>query len=315
VAAIVDDEVPRRLSQFESIYQLAMEVAKRGIRLRDAVAGLSLGETVDVDAAEKKGRLLPPIDHPDPAHLFVTGTGLTHLGSAAQRDLMHRAATESGNQTDTMRMFQMGVQDGKPLAGVRGVQPEWFFKGNGNSVSASGRPLLSPSFATDAGEEPEIAGIYLIGTDGSPLRMGFCLANEFSDHVMESKNYLWLSHSKLRPVSLGPELLTGPLPQDVRGTVRILRGDVVHWQKSFFSGEANMSHTIENLESHHFKYDLFRKPGDVHVHLFGTATLSYSDGVKTKSRDVFEIEASPFRFPLRNELRRSERVPVKVSPL
>ena len=28
------------------------------------------------------GALLPPITHPDPAHCCVSGTGLTHLGSA-----------------------------------------------------------------------------------------------------------------------------------------------------------------------------------------------------------------------------------------
>ena len=44
-----------------------------------------------------------------------------------------------------------------------------------------------------------------------------------------------------------------------------------------------MSHTIANLEHHHFKYGLFRQPGDVHVHMFGTATLSFADGIKTRS--------------------------------
>jgi hypothetical protein len=40
----------------------------------------------------------------------------------------------------------------------------------------------------------------------------------------------------------------------------------------------------------------------VHVHFFGTATLSFADGVKTESGDEFEIEAPPFRLPLRNRL-------------
>ena len=75
------------------------------------------------------------------------------------------------------------------------------------------------------------------------------------------------------------------------------------WEKPFLSGEANMSHTIANLEHHHFKYDLFRQPGDVHVHMFGTATLSFADGVKTEAGDVFEIEAGDFGLPLRNALK------------
>jgi hypothetical protein len=61
-----------------------------------------------------------------------------------------------------------------------------------------------------------------------------------------------------------------------------------------------MSHYVRNLEHHHFKYDLFRRPGDVHVHFFGTATLSFADGIKTQDGDVFEIEAEPFGLPLRN---------------
>ena len=53
-----------------------------------------------------------------------------------------------------------------------------------------------------------------------------------------------------------------------------------------------MSHAIANLEAHHFKYALFRQPGDVHVHFFGTATLSFADGFHAEKGDVFEIEIS-----------------------
>ena len=63
-----------------------------------------------------------------------------------------------------------------------------------------------------------------------------------------------------------------------------------------------MSHAVGNLEHHHFKYELFRRPGDVHVHFFGTATLSFADGIKARDGDVFEIEAPPFSFPLCNPL-------------
>ena len=64
-----------------------------------------------------------------------------------------------------------------------------------------------------------------------------------------------------------------------------------------------MSHHVRNLERHHFKYTLFRRPGDVHVHFFGTATLSFADGVYARDEDVFEIEAPPFALPLRNPLK------------
>ncbi|RUZ72345.1 GguC protein, partial [Mesorhizobium sp. M7A.F.Ca.US.006.01.1.1] len=170
-------------------------------------------------------------------------------------------------------------------------------------------------FAKDAGEEPEVAGIYVIGDDGAPFRVGFTLSNEFSDHVTERVNYLFLAHSKLRNASFGPEILIGDLPSDIRGTSRIVRDSEVLWEKPFLSGEANMSHTIANLEHHHFKYAAFRQPGDVHVHMFGTATLSFADGIRTEAGDVFEIEAGDFGLPLRNPLEIEQPVKVAVKAL
>ncbi|MGB2200170.1 MAG: AraD1 family protein [Pseudooceanicola atlanticus] len=283
-----------------SLYALAMECLEKGQGLRDRIASLGMNGAVDLDALYVSHRLLPPVTHPDPAHLHLTGTGLTHLGSASTRAEMHKKAT--GDETDSMKMFRMGVEGGKPANGAAGVQPEWFYKGNGTVLAAPGGELASPEFAEDGGEEPEIAGIYLIAPDGTPVRLGWALANEFSDHVMERRNYLYLAHSKLRPASIGPELLIGDLPDHVEGTSRVYRGNRVIFEKPFLSGEANMSHSFANLEHHHFKYPLFRQPGDLHVHMFGTATLSFADGVQTRDGDIFEIEAEPFGLPLRNTL-------------
>jgi hypothetical protein len=270
------------------------------------IAAHGFGEAVDLPRALADGRITLPVTHPDPAHMHLTGTGLTHLGSAAARDAMHaklaNASSGAETLTDSMKMFRMGLEGGRPAPGAVGVQPEWFYKGNGHTAVAPGKPLTAPGFAEDGGEEPEVAGVYIIGPDGTPHRIGWALANEFSDHVVERVNYLWLAHSKLRPASFGPEILLGDMPADLRGTSRIRRGGAVIWEKPFLSGEANMSHSYANLEHHHFKYPLFRQPGDLHVHMFGTATLSFADGVKTQAGDVFEIEAAPFGLPLRNPL-------------
>lgn len=287
----------------DSVYALALDALRQGTTLARRIAALGFDEAVDLARAYDEERLLPPILHPDPAHLHLTGTGLTHLGSAAARDAMHQAAADPEEAvSDSMRMFRMGLDGGKPAAGRAGVQPEWFYKGNGFALAAPGAPLLSPGFAEDGGEEPEIAGVYVVADDGTPTRVGFALANEFSDHVMERRNYLYLAHSKLRPCAFGPEILVGPLPADLRGTSRILRGGRVVWERPFLSGEANMSHTIANLEHHHFKYDLFRRPGDVHVHMFGTATIAFADGVRAEPGDLFEIAVPDFGLPLRNPL-------------
>ncbi len=292
----------------QSVHALALECVERGITIVERVGQLGMGAAVDLEQALAQGRVLSPIHHHDPAHLHLTGTGLTHLGSASTRDAMHQKKGEEDEAalTDTMKIFRMGLENGKPVGTSPGVQPEWFYKGNGAAVAAPDAPLVSPSFAEDGGEEPEIAGIYVIGPDGAPYRVGFALSNEFSDHVTERVNYLYLAHSKLRPASFGPEILVGPLPENVRGVSRIRRGGEVIFEKTFLSGEANMSHTIANLEHHHFKYDIFRQPGDVHVHMFGTATLSFADGVRARSGDVFEIESPDFGLPLRNPLQQLE---------
>lgn len=311
VVALFDDEAPRLLKGIYSTYGLARRAIADQIALADLARDL-LGP--EVDLRDGKTRLLSPIDHPDPAHLFLTGTGLTHLGSAEGRDKMHKAAA-SGSMTDSMRMFLMGVEGGKPSGTEPGAQPEWFYKGNGTCLVGDNDELVSPAFALDGSEEPEIAGIYIIDESGTPRRLGFALANEFSDHITERGNYLWLAHSKLRPAALGPELLIGDLPHDVRGTSRIRRGGAIVWEKPFLTGESNMSHHLANLEAHHFKYDIFRQPGDLHVHFFGTATLSFADGFETREGDIFEVQARPFTLPLRNRLARSRSVPPPTVPL
>lgn len=314
VAAADDDGKARRLEGVTTTYELARAALAEGTTLTAAAKNRATGESIDLARAQQESRLLAAIDHPDVAHLYLTGTGLTHLGSAEGRDKMHKAAA-AGNVTDSMRMFMMGVEGGKPATGTIGVQPEWFYKGDGSHIVGTGAALPSPAFALDGSEEPEIAGIYLIDDEGNPRRLGYCLANEFSDHVIERGNYLWLAHSKLRHAALGPELLVGDLPADVRGTSRLLRNGEKIWEKPFLTGETNMSHALTNLEHHHFKYQLFRRPGDLHVHFFGTATLSFADGIRTQEGDVFEIEAPPFRLPLRNPLQQAAAPDVNVSQL
>jgi hypothetical protein len=303
------------LTDVETTRELALAAIAAGTTLAEAAAQRRSDETVDIAAELDAGHLLPAIDHEDSARLMLAGTGLTHLGSASGRDAMHKAASSAEHQTDSMRMFLEGVEGGKPGEGVVGQQPEWFYKGDGQSLVAPEAPFASPAFAQDGGEEPELAGIYLIGDDGTPYRLGVALANEFSDHVTEKHNYLWLAHSKLRQASLGAELLLGTPPADIRGTSRIVRDGQTLWEKPFLTGEDNMSHHLANLEHHHFKYAGFRRPGDVHVHFFGTATLSVADGVKTQPGDVFEIAAAPFALPLRNTLTDAAAAPVVVRAL
>lgn len=292
-----------KLKKVSSTKVLAELALKDGKSLASTANALATSVTEDYAAALKEKRVLPPLTHEDAAHCIITGTGLTHLGSASARDSMHKKLDGDVALSDSMRMFKAGLEGGKPAKGQVGVQPEWFYKGDGRWLVSPGAALPKPSFALDGGEEPELAGLYLIDAKGRPVRVGFALGNEYSDHITERQNYLLLAHSKLRHCAVGPEMVVGAIPKSIEGTSRIVRKGKVIWEKPFLTGEGNMSHTIANLEYHHFKYEGFRVPGDIHIHFFGTATLSIADGVSTENGDVFEISAAPFGATLRNPLK------------
>ena len=256
-------------------------------------------------ALEQAGRLLPPLDHPsDPAHMLVTGTGLSHLGSAEGRDKMHRDLAEAATLTDSMRMFKLGLEGGKPGPGREGVQPEWFYKGDGSIVAGPGGPLRSPSFALDGGEEPEIVG----PLPDRPRRHALA-------HRLRARQRVLRPRHREAELPLSRPFQAAHVQPSGRSccwaaTARRCPRHVAHPSRRRGGRGRSRScrarptcrHTIENLERHHFKYPLFRRPGDVHAHFFGTSTLSFSDGFKTQPGDVFEIEVAEFGRPLRNAL-------------
>jgi hypothetical protein len=219
---------------------------------------------------------------------------------------MHEA--KEAELTDSMKMFRWGLEGGRPEPDRVGVAPEWFYKGNGTILRAHGEELVVPGYAEDGGEEGEIAGVYLIGDDGVVHRVGMCNGNEFSDHVFEKKNYLNLAGSKIRTCSLGPELVIDPEFQSVPGSVRIERGGREHWSKEIRTGEAEMCHSLANIEHHHFKFETHRRPGDVHVHFFGACSLSFGAGVRLADGDVMEVGFEGYGRALRNPLRFDDRL-------
>ena len=251
-------------------------------------------------------KILVPIDHPDPYRLFISGTGLTHTGSVKSRDMMHNENEEKKDQTDSAKMFQMGIEGGKPEEGKIGVAPEWFYKGNGTNLKGPNDLLEIPDFSLDGGEEPEIVGCYLIDSEGNPVRLGFTLGNEFSDHETEQINYLYLAHSKMRNCSIGPELDTRLEFKDISINCDVERdGGKIYKSGPIKSGEEYMSHSLSNMEYHHFKYDIHRLPGDLHLHYFGTSQLSYSTrDWKFNTGDKIIISSNEFEGSLKNEVKK-----------
>jgi hypothetical protein len=312
--ALVQEPDLLLLSGPTSVYELAQQCVARGLSMTEQVRSLVTTNSLsydDVYEGRSTWRLLPPIDVPGaPSRVLVAGTGLTHLGSARERQAMHLAdqakdarPDAEATMTDSMRMFQWGVDQGRPKDGKAGIAPEWFYKGDGSVIRAPFEPLEIPSHAEDGGEEAELAGVYLIGDDGEPYRIGFTTGNEFSDHKFEKRNYLNLAGSKLRPCSLGPELvIDGPF-NDVHGEVRIERAGETIWLKNIASGDDNMCHSLTNLEHHHFKFAGHRQPGNVHVHFFGADALSFGAGIVLCDGDITEVRFDGYGRALRNTIR------------
>lgn len=313
--ALVEEPNVRLLECCSSIYELAQMAISSGMKLSDLARQRARHEAMPYEPiylGESDWKLLPAIDHPEePARCLISGTGLTHLGSAQNRQSMHAANGEE--LTDSMKMFRWGVEGGRPAPGLIGTPPEWFYKGTGCLLRAHGERLEIPCYAEDGGEEAEIAGVYVIGPNGQPYRLGLTVGNEFSDHKFEKKNYLNLAGSKLRACAIGPELVLDPDFQSVPVAVTIEREGVALWRKGFLSGDSEMCHSLENIEHHHFKYESHRRRGDVHVHFFGTDCLSFSDNIRLQDGDVVQISVEGYGRPLRNVVTASRDEPSRVS--
>jgi hypothetical protein len=316
--AVVDEPYLRLLGEVETLYALAGAALASGQPLQRIIDERVTQDTLSYDevySGRSPWRLLTPIDHPEPARCVVSGTGLTHLGSAAHRQAMH--GKDDADLTDSMRMFRAGLDGGRPPAGTVGAAPEWFFKGTGAVLRAPGEALELPAHGHDGGEEAELAGVYIVDGEGQPRRIGMAVANEFSDHALEKINYLHLAESKLRTCAIGPELVIAPDFTLVRGSVVIERDGAPMWTKAVATGDQAMCHTLANLEHHHFKHDCHRRPGDVHVHFFGADALSFGDGVTLRDGDVMVVQFDGFGRALRNPLRVApqSRIRREVTPL
>jgi hypothetical protein len=318
--ALVEEPELVCLLDVASVYELVQRCLRDGVLLTKLAGSLATGERLaydDVYAGRSAWKLMSPIDVPGaPARMLVSGTGLTHLGSARERQAMHldAAKPEAIPMTDSMKMFQWGVEQGKPGEGEIGIAPEWFYKGDGSVLRGPFEALEIPGHAEDGGEEAEIAGIYVIDGEGAPFRVGMAQGNEFSDHKFERRNYLNLAGSKLRACSVGPELVIAPEFADVRGEVKIERAGETIWQKKIASGEENMCHSLANMEHHHFKFAGHRQPGSVHVHFFGADALSFGDDVLLRDGDIAEVRFDGFGRALRNPIREEAKMaaPVRV---
>src|SRR5438552_19022698 len=151
--AVVEEPWLRPRARNRSVYKLAQEAIGAGLGIAAVVAADTFLAPLEYDAVydgSSQWQLLPPVDHPEePGRCLVTGTGLTHKASAENRQSMHvsepGASATGGAATDSLKMYRIGLEGGRPAAGQIGAAPEWFYKGCGTVVRAHGQPLEVPN--------------------------------------------------------------------------------------------------------------------------------------------------------------------------
>src|SRR5438270_13924103 len=150
VALVREPKLRLLAPEVSSIYALVSAAMEEDVALSEAARRNTTDEQIDYDAiyaGNSDWKILPAIDHPEPARCLVSGTGLTHLGSARDRQAMH--TVKEAELTDSMKMFAWGQESGRPAAHAIGIAPEWFYKGYGTSVRSHDQPLLVPTYAED----------------------------------------------------------------------------------------------------------------------------------------------------------------------
>jgi hypothetical protein len=262
------------LSDHRTAYHLAAAAIESGTPMRELLSEDLSGIVLDYDEVHglRSGwSFLPSFDHPqDLARCIVSGCANAHTGTP----------------------------EGRPAA------PPWFYKGNGAHLRAHGEALTIPPFAMSGAEEAELVGVWIVGPDGSPVRVGITAGNEFADPALADSDARMLSHAKLRTCSIGPELVLDPEFIDIGGLVRVERGGKRIWSREIATGERYTQFSFAEVEEHLFKYTAHRVPGDAHVHYLGGSVSSYADGVRLEQGDQVVVEWDGFGRPLRNLIER-----------
>nr|WP_317055201.1 hypothetical protein [Roseovarius sp. W115]MDV2928773.1 hypothetical protein [Roseovarius sp. W115] len=132
VCATDDTGTSRKLADVAGIRELAMQALQTQTKLTDLALACATEEVVDLVAALDEGRVLTPIDHPDPAHLLVSGSGLSHKAWVATEP---DHGPDEDAWPDHFKTLMLGQRGGKPAPG------EW-----GRSLNGSSRAMATSSF-------------------------------------------------------------------------------------------------------------------------------------------------------------------------
>ena len=312
--ALVEEPRLRLLEGCRSVYDLASECLKEGVSLprghRTARGPTNSSTTTPFMRAQSDWRICPSADVPsEPARCLVSGTGLTHKASAKNRDAMHAAAQAV---TDSTRMYQSGVEGGKPAPGRSGSRARVVLQGMRHGAAGAQRAADCSGIrggrrrgAGSSGRVPDRCARARRGGSDSRWAMSFPITCWSARTIC-----IW------RPRNCAPApsvrnswwmAISIWCPERYRSNAasRIL------WSREIRTGESAMCHSLANIEHHHFKFEFHRRPGDLHIHFFGADAFSFGDGVAAgrRRRDAGALRrlwarAAKSTFPLTIEARR-----------
>ena len=208
-------------------------------------------EILDVEKLQIENAFTFPVSHQHNDATWIGGTGLTHSNRALIRKVMEEIP--ENKLSDSQKIYQLGIKEGKLKAGISTARPEWFFKGHLCNARTHGQTLDVPWYDLGGGEEAELVAVYYITPNSELYRIGFCLGNEFSDHILEKENHFYITQCKLRPFSLGAEIIIGDIPEKIQLDVVIFRQNEKLWQAQVNTGESNMVYSYENIENFIFQ--------------------------------------------------------------
>jgi len=176
--ALVDEPHLRLLENCSSVYSLAQEAIASSVKLTALVkqrATKDLLEYESIYQGQSEWQLLPPMDHPDePSRCLVSGTGLTHLGSARERqEIRENSAEEKEELALFYQLKGLNQLESEELVEKISRDPDAFLQAMateelGGLESGAGHPLqaaLAAGISTALGAIiPVIPFFWLHGT-------------------------------------------------------------------------------------------------------------------------------------------------------
>ena len=246
-----------------SLYDLVLQGAAGGQDLKALVLDLGLRRAVDVRALCDEGRMLPPILHPDPARLHITGT------AGPQRERFQPATGDVLVGPGAPVTSPVDSDEGASEAGIAGIHviapgrcapPRVGFRARQRLLRTI-RHTSRTVFRETPSREPAPGLVRGRGFWSPP-----CPPDRWQDPHTAAATRSWPRF----PIS-------GPARMPCR------------------HGQPSTSARISAPT-------ILLGPGDVHVHIFAAASLSLAPGFALRQDDLFETEAAPFGLPLWNPL-------------